>query len=114
MLEEVEFCLLADNGNVANSGLHDHVVGVVCLVNGNGNALGGIRDLGDGIDDAAVVLFTLPGSEDKEAVGELEEGSGLQRALGGGDLHGGGLGEGSRDGVHQGVNLRLLGGLVHR
>ena len=54
MLEEVEVRLLADDGDVALPGSHDHVMGVVLLVDGYGDGVWIGCYLDYGVADAAV------------------------------------------------------------
>ncbi len=54
MLEEVEVRLLADDGDVALLGIHDHVMGVVLLIDGYGNRIWIGCYLDYGIADTAV------------------------------------------------------------
>ena len=52
----------------------DDLVGIVGLVDAHGNAVGGVGDLGHGVDDAAVVLLAVVGGYDIQAVADLEQG----------------------------------------
>ena len=54
MLEEVKVRLLADDGDVAFMGVHDHVMGVVLLVDGYGDGVWVGCYLDYGVTDTAV------------------------------------------------------------
>ena len=49
-------------------------MGVIAFIDRDGDPVGGGGHLAGGVDDAAVVLFPLPGSQDKESVGKLKHG----------------------------------------
>ena len=65
MLEEVEVRLLADDGDVALLGSHDHVMGVVLLVDGYGDRIWIGCYLYYGVTDAAVHFVAFGGGADE-------------------------------------------------
>ena len=95
VLEEAERHLLCKDAEIEHTRALDHAAGVVGLDDGDADALGLVRHLLRGVDDAAVVLVALSGAERVEAVGELEERRGILRAV-----------------VHDGTRLRH--GVVNR
>ena len=104
VLEHCERRVVRENGDVEYPGLFDHVVRIIRLVDGDGDALGGISQLRDRVDDAAVVLCAVAGRQDEQAVGQGEHRVLLDRGV---------------RGVYRGLVLRhgvhdSLGQRVHR
>ena len=73
-LEDGEGCGDIQAVYIQDAGLANGVVGVVLLVDGDGNAVGGIGDLADGIDDEAIVPLAVIGGDHVEAIADVEEG----------------------------------------
>ena len=59
--------------DVHDPGLLDYVVRIVGFVDGNGNAIGGVGDLRNRVDDETVVLLAVVGGNDVETVADIEE-----------------------------------------
>jgi len=72
VLEELKVSVLADDGGREFLAGGNHVPGVVQLVDSDGDLVGVRGHLGDGVDDAAVVLAVQIGGEDVESVGNVE------------------------------------------
>ena len=60
--------------DVHHTGLLDDVVGVVLLVDGYGNPVGGVGHLRNGVDNQAVVLGAIIGGHHIQAVANVEQG----------------------------------------
>ena len=60
--------------DIHHAGLLDHMVGVVGLVDGDRHPVGGVSDLGHGVDDEAVVLGAVVGGDHIQAVADVEQG----------------------------------------
>ena len=73
--------------DVHHAGLLDDMVGIIGLVDGDRHPVGGVGDLGDGIDDQAVVLGAIVGGDDVQAIADVEQG-GQVILVGGGVLLG--------------------------
>ena len=56
------------------AGLLDDVVGIVCLVDGDSDAVGGVGHLGDGVDNQAIVPGAVVGGHHIQAVADVKEG----------------------------------------
>ena len=76
-LEGGELRLLRQDGQGEAAGLQHHVVGVVGLVHRDDNAVGLAGHLHGGVDDAAVVLFSLAGGQNKQTVAQGKHGLGI-------------------------------------
>ena len=50
------------------------MVGIILLIDGHSDAIGGIGHLRDGIDDETVVLLSVVGGNHIETVADIEEG----------------------------------------
>ena len=72
VLEHGKRRVLRENGDIEHAGLFDHIAGVVCLVDGDADALGRVGLLHDGVDDAAVVLFSVACGENIQPIGKGE------------------------------------------
>ena len=98
--------ILREDGQVEHAGLQDHVMRQVLLVDRDGDALGRVRDLRSGVDDAGVVAFPLAGAQDEQAVGQGEHRLIVHRAgFGGVHLR---LRQRGAQGVGQRAQLRAL------
>ena len=86
---------------------------VICLVDGDGDALGRIGELRSGIDDAAVVLFAVPCRQDEQTVGEREERVLFDRRVRR-MLRRSGLRHGIEDGLRHCLDIRQLRFLERR
>ena len=60
--------------DVHNAGLLDDVVGVIGLVDGHGNPVGGVGDLGNGVHNQTIVLGAVVGGYHIQAVADVEQG----------------------------------------
>ena len=72
--EERKIRSLADDRDREGVLLHEQIVRVALLVDGDGDAVRRRRDLSDRVDDASVVLAVRMSGEDKQSVGELVHG----------------------------------------
>ena len=61
--------------DIHDAGLLDHMVGVIFLVDGHSDAVGGVGDLGDGVDDETVVLGAVVGGDHIQSVADVKQGS---------------------------------------
>lgn len=64
---------MSQTAYVHHAGLLDDVVGIILLVDGDGDAVGGVGDLRNGIDDQAVVLAAVAGCDHVQAVADVEQ-----------------------------------------
>lgn len=71
ILEEVEVRLLADDGDVALLGIHDHVMGVVLFIDGHGDGVWVGCYLDYGVADTAVHFPLMDSRTYEEAVRKL-------------------------------------------
>ena len=76
-LEEIEPRPLIDGGHGKHTGLENHIMGKICLIDRNGELIGLGCHLDGGVDDAAVVFLTVLSGENKQAVGELVHGQSI-------------------------------------
>ena len=72
LFEQAERCAFREHGNVERARFFDHIMRIIRLVHRDGDAHGRACELLRGVDDAAVVLCSIPRSEHKQAVAELE------------------------------------------
>ena len=59
--------------NVHLARLLDNVMGVVCLVDGNGYSVGSVGNLRYGVDDKTVILLAVVGCDNVKTVSDVEE-----------------------------------------
>ena len=71
VLKEVKISLLADDGDIEFPGLQHHVVGIVCLVHRDADAVRLGSHLNGGVGNAAVILLSPLCGQDEQAVGQL-------------------------------------------
>ena len=50
------------------------MVGIILLIDGDGNAVGGIGDLSDGVDDESVVFGSIVGGDHIQTVADVKQG----------------------------------------
>lgn len=72
--KDLEGSVYAQTVNVHNSRLPDDMVGIVLLIDDNGNSIRLVRDLCDGVDDKTVIFFTVVARNDVKTVSEIKEG----------------------------------------
>ena len=72
-LEYLERRVLGQAVDVHDAGLLDDMVRIILFVDSNGDAVGRIGNLRDGVDNQAVVFFAIVGGNDIEPVSDFEE-----------------------------------------
>ena len=68
IFKHLKGCVLCQNGYIKLAGSQNHIMGQIPLIDSDGDPLGGIGDLGNGIDDAAVVLLLIFCREDEQTI----------------------------------------------
>ena len=68
IFKHLKGCVLCQNGYIKLAGSQNHIMGQIPLIDSDGDPLGGIGDLGNGIDDAAVILLLIFCREDEQTI----------------------------------------------
>lgn len=71
--EDGEINASSEHADVKHAGFYDHIMRVVEFIHSYSKAVRHVGDLVNGIDDAAVILFTLPCGKYKQAITDLEK-----------------------------------------